>query len=476
MSGSSVNIKDYRAEIPGGFNADNTAWVFPAVLTTNSHGKESRWQIRVSLAKMPVTDPPEFIVIANSHYDSPPAGYAGWFKVDTGIDGTISKRVPTIITAGKNLGKKSATNVFTQTLRDALGLYNTQMKKASVRTPGNNTTNPTSTAIVMYPPMLAQVFSAVYGTKWPQVVKHVESTTSINLDGSTAYDSVSEPAVAYVQPKYNGVRGVFAYDIATSTVIMYSRRKNIYPGFAYIKAELAPILASYWNAGTQLYLDGELYKHGVALQDISGYARREDQSTDIKLGFMMYDCYVANQPEMLYVFRKSIIDKIFSGTLVYTQQVPTSECTSYECARVIYETALASGYEGAMVRLNAPYRVSYNEYHSAVLLKMKPTFDAELVVASYGVATKGKAAGALMIICESAATDTQPSKQFPVTPAMEIVERVALATRMATVEPNGKTHFENHWLGRKIIVEYDELSKDNVPLRARTRLTIRTWD
>ncbi len=475
MTSNSVNIKDFRTEIPGALSADGTAWVFPPVLTTTSHGKESRWQIRVSVVKMPIADPPEFVPIVDEHYTSGIlTGLAGWFKVDTGIDGTISKRAATIITTGKNIGKKSATNVFTQALRDALGLHNTQMKKASVRVA--NVGGPVVDTSTLYPPMLAQVYSAVYGKAWPC---GPVSTTTVNLDGSEARDSVT----MYIQPKYNGVRGVFMMTAVPDSnppaysIVMYSRRKNIYPGFAYIKAELSPILAAYYATGTQLYLDGELYKHGVALQDISGYARREDQPADVKLDFMLYDCYVANKPEMLYVDRKAILDTIFTtNALTYTKQVPTRPCSDYDTCMRIYNETLAGGYEGVMVRLNAPYRISYNEYHSAVLLKMKPTFDAELAVASYGVASKGKAAGALMIICWTEGTEAHPSTQFPVTPAMTIVDRVALATRMAEVEANGKTHFENHWLGRKIIVEYDELSKDNVPLRARTKLAVRTWD
>lgn len=470
MTSNSVNIKDYRTEIPGSFNADRTAWVFPAVITMTSHGKESSWQIRVSVVKSAgnPTDEPEFMPIIDEYFDSSTVmtGLIGWFKVDTGIAGTISKRVATLVTTGKNLGKKSATNVFTQALRDALGLYNTQAKKATARPVVINNTN-NATAITMYPPMLAQVYSAVYGKSWPQ------STNSVNLDGTTATDSVT----MYIQPKYNGVRGVFVLDttVTPNTVVMYSRRKNLYPGFAYIKEELAPVLADAAAKGLQLYLDGELYKHGIALQDISGYARREDKTGDIKLDFMLYDCYVANKPEMLYVDRKAILDDIFAKfPLVYTKQVPTRACSDLDCATAVYKQALADGFEGAMVRLNAPYRVSYNEYHSPVLLKMKPVFDAELTIVSYGIATKGKAAGAIMITC--AVNDTEGAPTFPVTPAMEIADRVALAKRMGEVESNGKTHFENHWLGRKIIVEYDELSKDKVPLRARTKMTVRTWD
>lgn len=429
MTSQSINIKDYRTEIPGKLSDDKTTWVFPNVSTVVSSGKTSNWQIKVRMMK-----DGEFMLIDDYMFDNQPlAGFTGWIKVDTGLGDTISKRVPTIVKTGKNLGRVSATNVFTQALRDAYGLYNKQLKKA------NNTVN------ILYPPMLAQVYK---DQKTPPVI--------------------SESSPVYMQPKFNGVRCVTTLN---DGVIMYSRRKNIYPGFSYIKDELAPILKKYHDAGRKLYLDGELYKHGTALQDISGYARREDKDDDIKLNYMVYDCFIIGEP-LLYSARKAILDEIFESntSLKYTQAVATYKVTDMTTIETLYKQFLEFGYEGAMIRKDSLYMHSYNESHSKVLLKMKPTYDAELEIADYTVGKKGKAAGALMIMCR--VNDVI----FPVTPAMELPERIALANKMGTIEPNGKTHFVNHWLGKKIIVEYDELSKDNIPQRARTKLQIRTWD
>jgi hypothetical protein len=65
---------------------------------------------------------------------------------------------------------------------------------------------------------------------------------------------------------------------------------------------------------------------------------------------------------------------------------------------------------------------------------------------------------------------------FPVTPALDLPVRIALAKKMATIEQNNRSYFENHWFGKKIIVTYDELSKKGVPQRARTEMIERTWD
>jgi hypothetical protein len=99
---------------------------------------------------------------------------------------------------------------------------------------------------------------------------------------------------------------------------------------------------------------------------------------------------------------------------------------------------------------------------------MKKTYDREYEISGWTTGVKGKAALALMIICRSG------DKTFPVTPAMELEERNALAKKMKTVESNGKTHFENHWLGRPLIVYFDDYSKDNLPQRARTKMEIKS--
>jgi hypothetical protein len=99
---------------------------------------------------------------------------------------------------------------------------------------------------------------------------------------------------------------------------------------------------------------------------------------------------------------------------------------------------------------------------------MKPTYDAEFEIIGWETGEKGKAAEALMIICQ-----TDDGKKFNVTPMGELPDRIALAKKMNTIEENGKTHFENHWRGKRVTIYFDEKSVDGVPQRARTKLEFR---
>ncbi len=459
MASSHIHIRDYRTEIPGALSGDRSEWVFPVVESVNTHGKKTVWRIYVRMFRMqprlvlPDVSDDAWITIEDEYFDSAPlpALLHAWYKVDSGIEGGKMKiSSPTIVTTGKNLGKVSATNAWTQALRDVLGIYNKQVKKSAVRAIASKGLDTTTT---LYPPMLAQLFT---DQKRPPLI--------------------NESSPIYVQRKYNGVRVVTTISVDDGTPIMYSRGKNIYPGFAYIKAELiAPLRAmSSSVGGTLVYLDGEIYKHGAALQDISGYARREDQPGDVKYDYMVYDCFVPSSPGLRYTERHGLITEFFkahAGALQYTKCVETFEARSSAEIDVLYKRFLAEGYEGAMLRTDDPYQYSYNSHRSKSLLKMKPAMDAEYLIVDYTTGSKGKAAAAIMIICT-----TDDGKIFPVTPAMELPERNALAAKMPVRETNGRTYFENHWKGQRIIVTFDEFSKTGLPQRARTRLEKRTWE
>lgn len=439
MSGTAITIKNWRREIPGALSADNLSFLFPQITSKNSRGTGTLWRVIVSLKSGEQT-----IEIKDEYFDNKPMadGITGLIRVESGIvGGKVRDVVPTVVHKGKNAGRANATNVFCQSLRDAFSMYNKQLRKSS--------DSETTGATEKYPPMLAQRLQ------------------DVEVDWSTP---------KYVQYKYNGVRCVSTYEETDDGghIIMYSRRKLAYPGFQYIKEELLPILKQSSQSGTKLYLDGEMYKHGMALQNISGYARRTDKSDDARIDYMIYDCFIPAQPTLTFSQRLDILLKIFAEytELKFVKLAETALIAKDEVDQK-YREALAQEYEGVMIRYDLPYMYSYNEYHSNRLLKYKPTLDEEYPIVAWETGTKGKASEALMIVCSM---PNDPNRRFPVTPAMELPDRIDLAKKMSLVEDNGKTHFENNYLGRMLIVYFDEKSVDGLPQRARTKMEIRNWD
>lgn len=474
MASNHITVKDFRG-LPGGLTAN--VWEFPAVKSTNKHGRELSWQVRVWVENAGVAVP-----IIDAWFDSGlmPAGMKGVIGVRSGVVGGKVRAVDnTYIANGKNIGKVSATNQWTQALRDAFGMYNKQMQKYGAN---NNVVN----NLVVEGNPVAQNNNAVPGVDAGELAAANEAPGEDLADapqdaqappGCTMYPPMLAQVMgevpdgpAYVQPKLNGVRAMAV--LCGQTITMYSRRLKLYPALMHIKNVLKPALwADLQIRGKPVYLDGEIYKHGARLQDISGATRRESADST-EFAFHIYDCFVLGE-SLVFSERQKVLDDVFrhTGNSLAAVRVETNRVDTVAAARAIFDRYIAAGYEGAMYRLDLPYDFSYNERHSARLLKMKPDFDGEYEIIGWTTGRRGKAADAVMINCKTAA-----GKEFAVTPAMTLEMRRALARKMSEVEPNGKTHFLNHWLGRPLIVTYDELSKDDVPQRARTKMVIRTWD
>jgi ATP-dependent DNA ligase len=412
--------------------AEGESWVFPPVESVNAHSKKTFWSIMVT-GHGENCQPPVRLTIPELLQNKPlPAGYYATIKVDSGlVTGAVRKTPPTKVTSGKNQGKKNETNVFCQAMNDARGKYNSQMRKAHVPMDYKGTS--------LYPPMLAKDYK----------------------EGAVEFP-------CFVQRKYDGLRVVACLaltDGRPSGVILYSRTRDVYLGLVHQRKDILAILAAAWADGINLYLDGEMYAHGQSLQVISGWVRHETTPPEADaLRFMVYDCFRSDALDATYSVRKGLLEK-YVGPSEYVKLVETYTAENFDKVQAKYSEFISEGYEGAMLRTDAPYVFSYNGLHCANLLKLKPAFDAEFEVVGWTVSTHGKTAGAFMVICKTAA-----GINFDITPAMPIADRIELTEKMKQVELNNQTYFENHLLGKFITVKFGALSDAGVPLRASTKL------
>lgn len=534
----SIVISDWEHDIPGHLSDDSKTYLFPEVTGQTQHGKISEWLISIRIYddmdnaqrnRHSLVIAPE---IANNKdkrngYVARILVYCWTYSEGTDKAGlTPYKREPTFVECGKNVGRANETNVFCQALRDAFGLYNKQRRRACAIDDEPETSDKESSeggtsesagvpmAAVFPLPMLAKPYADVF-----------RPGSSRNSSGKSSGSSRASPSPIYVQRKFNGVRAVGM--VADGVTWLYSRKGIDYSGFPLVRADVRRICDAWaqrtlWNedAGSlngpdnprqngTLYLDGELYKHGMSLQQISGIVRRpSDTDAQSVLNFVVYDVFVINKGcteanNLPFDDRFSIIRAIqrspvfaslqriqFAETFTCVDAKPDAvpHVLAIDRAKELCTQFLEEGYEGAIVRLNAPYKHSPNDYHSNVLLKIKPTRDAEYKIVGFTTGKKGKAAGALLFICETGGSRSDPQRsdpqrsdpqgpiQFNITPTGTIARRIEMATDFARIEENGRTVFENNWLGRPLIVTFDELSTDGVPQRARTDGTIRTCD
>jgi len=504
-------LQDPRGPFPGRFTPDGTLYQFPTVSTRNSRGKLLHWTVGVSLLD------PQGRRVAFARPDllgqpAPPLpGFVGVLETAAWQEGGEPRRggVPTRVASGKNLGKKNATNPATQALRDALGLYNKQRLRgsagalpASVDAPPASVGAPPAVPAAPAPPERPH----------PMLVKKRGETADARLSAETFRAGVD------VQRKYNGQRMV-AFADAAGRVVLYSRTGRDFPGMPRLRAQAGRLLAQAPTAWAVLcgelkrnpwedlrdgpgaavceaspgapavYLDGELYKHGWSLNQISGEARRSDGGSALE--FWVFDCFfpelAANGVPVTSATRQAFLDILFDlaagdkaqgadeGAPI-VRRVENFPAASDDEVDALAKRFVAEGYEGAIVRKRAaPYRYGTNGYHSANLVKVKPLHDAEFPVVGYTQGTRGKDVGAVIWIAEVPAGQSRSGRpeRFSVVPKnMDYETRYEIFRRLEA-RPG---YFEREFQGLPLTVEYPELSaKTGIPTQAKA-LGFRTYE
>lgn len=224
-------------------------------------------------------------------------------------------------------------------------------------------------------------------TSHMQAVSELESRTKKKLDKGyvTSLDQASEPvtntlgfsrpmlatpldkvnpdkidwAHAYVQPKLDGHRCLF------KDGILYSREGKV--------IEMPHILEAIQASGlSHLHLDGELYIHGLSLQEISRLVKKPRPET-LDLLYCVFDQVSTDQFTTRRIGLSAAYEEHDSIGILQTQRV-TSMDQVIE-AHVAYR---ADGFEGTMLRYGTD---GYEDNkRSRKLLKIKEFQDAEFTV------------------------------------------------------------------------------------------------
>lgn len=484
------SIKNIERDLPGELGESCRVYYFPTIETKNSRGKTQYWSLYVrafKAAKLKAIEAKNyaeanFIKIRRSWIkfgaDLPDDVYAVIITdYRLGENGEPASYKPAIYKAGKNIGKKNQTNAVTQALLDAYSKYRKRITSAAASeaaSQGKEEAEPgksAESAQKLYPPMA--------GKRFESYNKEIDFSKEV-----------------YVQPKYDGVRLVATpiwhkADSASSgqigqgtqdmEIILYSRFCRLYKRMYHLRDELSKFFRAIFQAivgqamlaqqaePPQIYLDGEFYTHGKRLQDISGVSRRElepksEKDEPEKIDYYVFDMFMPNRLDMTFPERKAMLDTWFSQNkwLKYTRQAPSVRVKSMADVEAKYKDFLAQKFEGLILRLPLPYKLSYNNYRSDGIIKMKPEYDSEFTVVGYTTGQKGKAIGLLIFIFK-----TDDGKEFKATiKNISEDESRDLYNRMEEVQGNGQTYFEKHFLGRKLTVAYQDVSKDGKPVRA----------
>lgn len=325
---------------PVGLLSENCKqWIFPKLKKANANGRIQYWQIFVDLFNI---NTEKNIKIKEDHFDNESLNedIVGRYYTISGLeDGIETESEFTIIETGKNLGKKNQTNVLTQALMAARTIYNKYINKYS------EYLEDTNSKLQLIKPMLA----------------HIYDNKRIHFKKENIY----------LQPKLDGLRMIFHNDI------LYTRELKIYPGKEYIKTEMKKIILPERYNLALIYFDGELYKHGMSLQEINSLGRKETKDTILE--YNIYDCFIPSEPNLSFEQRLKILTEIKTkNDFKHIKIVDTHQVNSFEDIEKHYSYYLKDSYEGVIIRLgNSKYEMNKRSYH---LLKYKPIVTEEYII------------------------------------------------------------------------------------------------
>jgi DNA ligase-1 len=320
------------------------------------------------------------------------------------VDGEKSTTQKTV--AGKNIGKKNETTPEQQAESEAQALW--QKKKDT-----KYSETKTAAKEIVFLPMLAQDLKKYIDKKKPVPFKF--------------------PVDA--QPKLNGVR-CMAFWMEDRLVLM-SRGGKEY-NVPHIIDELSTILPK------DLVVDGELYTHSVALQDIIHFIKNPELEEHKALDFRVFDGFISGKQNMPWIERDKLIADWF-GTFEPNKIHPL------ECAEVLNIEELTDllhgweqdGYEGAIIRTHdGSYELGHR---SRGLWKWKSFVDAEFEIIGYTEAS-GNDIGTVVWCCKA-----ETGATFNVRPK---------GTRKQRAEwfQNGSSY-----VGKQLTVKFQEYTKDMIP-------------
>jgi hypothetical protein len=279
---------------------------------------------------------------------------------------------------------------------------------------------------------------------------------------SKVKDKLTLPCIG--QPKLNGVRGI-VQNIDDNIVI--GSRGGEYYYIPHLKNQLAILfnnMKSIFNHNNFI-LDGEIYKHGVALQEISGAARLEVKDNELFpknswLEYHIYDIINLNDVKENNLTRLQSLYAL--GKVIYLNQnelqsIKIVESTNIQEEKQIIEKHnlyVENGYEGLILRqqLNSPYEFNDRSYN---LIKFKLFTDEEFEI--------------IDVIADEGAIDLAETVRF------RLKNNNGTGTSFLAV-PTGtmeaKVSYYNKkssFIGKQATVRFFERSNDGIPTHANLR-------
>lgn len=226
-----------------------------------------------------------------------------------------------------------------------------------------------------------------------------------------------------------------------------------------------PPLIKFFEKYPNIILDGELFKRGKSLQQISGAARLENNAYDCDwLEYWVYDCYDTNHPELSAKDRQAFLLHQLNhelGIMVYNS-TDLDKCSSivkllhqdlvsgWDNMMKLHDQYVSEGFEGAVIKdLDKEYKPGSRGNQ---LIKIKKYKSEDFKVIDYELGLRGSED--MCFICEL--PDGRTFKAMP------------CGTR--ELKEEYVTNFEHKYKGHLAECTYFNLSDSGVPTQPKLRI------
>lgn len=335
--------------------------------------------------------------------------------IQSGYEGGTLKETTRTYDCGKNAGKKNATTALQQAVNETKSRFKKQLDKGYRESKAELSALPIR-------PMLAQSYT-----------EH--------------QNKVNDSTIYICQPKLNGVRCTCQRHGDKLTFLsrtgksydVLQRHKKLYKELLEVMPD-----GCVW--------DGEIYCHGMPLQDIVSAVKAYSPATN-KLQYWVYDTISEElQFERIARYRALLADKDLKKVVA----CPIDYIKGIVNIKKKQKEYLAEGYEGLMLRnYSAKYRQGIRSYD---LLKYKNFRDTEYKVTGFSADVDK------CIIFEF----FNKGKPFSSVPCWTKAQRQEAYRR-------GCLDF-NTWIGKKATVRCSDFSKDGTPIGNPVVTAIRDYE
>lgn len=186
--------------------------------------------------------------------------------------------------------------------------------------------------------------------------------------------------------KLDGVRCILYWDKDSKEVKTISRGgKNYDESTKHIRSN--PKLVYLLSNRPHIFLDGELYCHGVSLEELSGIARLK--TWEPRCAILEFHCYDLAIHNMEFQKRLELLDKLRNYFIdVHKIKVLEHvEIYGYDEAKALHDAWVSEGYEGAILR-DGTKEYGFNK-RDIRMIKLKEFKDEEFEITGYTPGLRG---------------------------------------------------------------------------------------